>query len=179
VAIVITCTIIVETCCTKFVWVESTRIMFVRIQRLSLVMTIFTCLHVWWGKRWKTSLYTWAPFSDVIVTMIFWSVSWATMCSFLHVQHNKWIPKSSMVWSHWHHERCTIVGYDISKQIWSATRKWAKDKWNERVLGQANNQALAVGLAQEWRHAHTTSKGAFDRSKVNSHLCNKFNWSCI
>jgi SET domain-containing protein len=41
-------------------------------------------------------------------------------------------------------ERCVIVGCGIPKQIWSAIKKWAKEKWNERVVGQANNQALTI-----------------------------------
>jgi len=35
------------------------------------------------------------------------------------------------------------------RDIRNAVKKWAKDKQNERVLGQANNQAPVVGLAQK------------------------------
>jgi len=51
-------------------------------------------------KRWETFFYTWTPLSNVIAAMIFWSVSWIVMHSLSHKQFNKWIPKSSMVWSH-------------------------------------------------------------------------------
>jgi hypothetical protein len=34
------------------------------------------------------------------------------------------------------------VGCDILKGIWNVVKKWAEDKWNEKVLGRANNQAV-------------------------------------
>jgi hypothetical protein len=34
-----------------------------------------------------------------------------------------------------HRERCRILRCGISRQIWNAIRKWAKDKQNEGVLG--------------------------------------------
>ncbi len=74
-----------------------------QVWKLSLVMIISTYFRVWWGKMWKISLYMWAPFFDAIATMVSQSVSWATVHSLPHGQHNKWIPKSSMVWPHWHH----------------------------------------------------------------------------
>jgi hypothetical protein len=99
-----------------------------------LVMTISTHLCVWWGKRWETSLCTWAPIFNMMAIMIFQNISYVAMHSLSHGQCNKWIPKSSMVWPHWHHERCGTIGCGIPKQIQSAIRKWVKDKWNERVL---------------------------------------------
>jgi hypothetical protein len=164
-AIVIACVIIVKTHCTKSVCVDLTMITSARVRKLSLVMTISTRLCVWQRKRWETSLYTWAPLFDVIIAMVFQSISWAAMHSFPHRQHSKWIPKSLMVWSHWHRERCAIVRCGISRQIWSVVRKWAKDKWNERVLGQVNNQAVTIGPTQEWKHACTISEEPFARKR--------------
>jgi hypothetical protein len=40
-------------------------------------------------------------------------------------------------------------------------KKWLEDKQNEKVLGQANNQAPITWPAQERRCVHTTSKGTF------------------
>jgi hypothetical protein len=97
-------------------------------------------------------------------------VSWVVVRSFLHEQCNKWIPKSSMVWPHWHCERCGIIGCGIPKQIQNVVRKWAEDKRNKRVLGQANNQALTTGHAHKC--AHTTFERAFAKKEVNSCLCN-------
>ncbi len=71
-----------------------------------------------------------------------------------------------MVWPHWHHQRCGTVGCGIANQIQSVIRKWAKDKWNEKVLGQINNQALVVKLAREWRHARITIEGTFAKNKI-------------
>ncbi len=36
------------------------------------------------------------------------------------------------------------IGCGISKQISSVVRKWAKEKWNEGVLKQTNNQAFVL-----------------------------------
>jgi hypothetical protein len=71
-----------------------------KFKKLSLAMTISIHLHVWQGKRWETPICTWAPLSDVMVTMVCWIVSWAAMCSLLHEQCSNWIPKSSIVWPH-------------------------------------------------------------------------------
>jgi hypothetical protein len=116
----------------------------------------------------------WTPLSNVIVTMISQSVSCATMRSLLHGQHSKWIPKSLMVWTHWHCERCETIGCGISKRIRNVVRKWMKDKQNEGVLGWANNQALVARPTQEQRCAHIISKRKFAKSELNSYLCN---WS--
>jgi len=116
----------------------------------------------------------WAPLFDAIATRISWNVSWATMHSFPHKQRNKWIFKSSMVSSHWHCEKYKNIGCGIPKQIWNALRKLAKDKQNEGVLGQVDNQALAIRHAQEWKHAHTTFEKTSIKSQINSCSCN---WS--
>ncbi len=50
----------------------------------------------------------------------------------------------------------------------------AKDKLNEKVLGQINNQALVVKLAREWRHVHITFEGTFVKNEINSYSCS---WS--
>jgi hypothetical protein len=118
------------------------------------------------------NLCTWVPLFDAIAATTSWNVSWGTMCSFPHKQHNKWIPKSSIVWPHQHFERYKIVRCGILKWICSVVRKWMEDKRNERVLGRVNNQALDARPTQEWRCAHTTSKGAYVRSEVNSCSCN-------
>jgi hypothetical protein len=131
-ATVVTCDVIIEAHYTKSIRVRPAIKTFVKVRKLSLVMIISTCLHVWWGKMWETSLYMWAPLSDAITTMVSWNVSWAIVHSLPHGQHSKWILKSSMVWPHWHHERCKTIGCRILKQIWNVVRKWAEDKRNER-----------------------------------------------
>jgi hypothetical protein len=117
-ATITTCVIIVEAHYTKFGQIGSTMTKSAKVQKLFLVMTISIHLHVWRGKRWETFFCTWAPFSDAITTTISWSISWAIMRSFSHMQRNKWIPKSLMVWSHWHCERCIIVGCGITNRNW-------------------------------------------------------------
>jgi hypothetical protein len=94
------------------------------------------------------------------------------MCSLSHGQRNKWIPKSSMVWPHWHYEKCEIVGCGIQRWVWSVVRKWTEDNQNERVLGRDNNQALYARPTQECRCARTTSEGTSTKNEVNSCLCN-------
>ncbi len=49
-----------------------------------------------------------------------------------------------------------------------------KDKQNEGVLGQTNNQALTIGPTQEWRCVHTTSEGTFFKNEITSCSCS---WS--
>jgi len=56
-------------------------------------------------------------------------------------------------------------------------KKWVKDKQNERVLGQTNNQAHVVQPTQEWQCAWTTSERAFARNEVNSINSYSCNWS--
>jgi hypothetical protein len=159
---------------TKFGWIGSTMKTSTKVQKLFLLMKISIHFCVWWRKRWKIFFYMWVPLSDVIIAMISWSISWVVVHSLPHGQSSKWIPKSLMVWSHWHLEKCVIVGCGILRWIQSAIRKWAEDKWNEGVLRWTNNQAPIVGLAQEQRCACEIFKGTFVRCKVNSCLCN---WS--
>jgi hypothetical protein len=54
-----------------------------------------------------------------------------------------------MVWAHKHCERWAIVGCGKPKQVHGVVRKWVKDKRNVGVVGQANNQTLALGLTHE------------------------------
>jgi hypothetical protein len=86
------------------------------------------------GKRWETFFYMWTPFSNMIVIMISQCISWAAMHSLLHEQRNKWIPKSSMAWPHWHHERCATVRCGIPRHICSVVRKWVENEPNEGAL---------------------------------------------
>jgi hypothetical protein len=51
-------------------------------------------------KMWEFFFYMWIPLSIAIVITKSWIVSWVVMCSLSHEQHNKWISKSLMVWSH-------------------------------------------------------------------------------
>jgi aspartate carbamoyltransferase regulatory subunit len=46
--------------------------------------------------------------------------------SLSHEQCSKWVPKSSMVWPHWHCERSKTTRCDITKRIWSVIRKWVE-----------------------------------------------------
>ncbi len=138
VAIVATCDVILEAHCTKFVRVGLAMIND-NIRQNSKTISNDDNIHsslFTTKKRWETSFNTWVKLFDVMVAMVSRNISWVTMRSFLREQHNKWIPKSSMVW---HHERCGTVGCGIPRRIQSVVRKWAKDKWNERVLGQINN----------------------------------------
>jgi hypothetical protein len=130
-------------------------------------MTISHRFHVWQGKRWETSLWIQAPLLMWWFATIFQSVSWATVRSFPHKQCNKCIPKSSMVWPHWHYETwCATVGCGILRWVQNVVRKWVEDKWNEEVLGWTNNQAPIARPTQEWRCACTIFEGAFVRSEV-------------
>jgi hypothetical protein len=128
VAIVATCVVIIEAHYTKFGLIKLTMKMSAKVQKLFLVMTISICFCVWWRKRWKTSLYMWVSFFNAIDAMKSRSISWVVVHSLLHGQCSKWIPKSLMVWSHWHLEICAIIGCGISRWIHSAIKKWAEDK---------------------------------------------------
>jgi hypothetical protein len=92
--------------------------------KTSLVMIISIRLYVWQGKRWGTSFCTWAPLSDTTNTITSQNVSWATMHSLSHMQCNKWIPKSLMIWPHLYHERCATIRCDIWKQICNVVKRW-------------------------------------------------------
>jgi len=125
-------------CCWNtlhLIWVNRINMtIFANVRKLFLVMTISIHLRVWWQKKWKTSLCTWTSLFDVIIATISWNVSWVIVRLVPHTQRKKWIPKSSMVRSHWHHEKCTIIGCVILRQIQSLVRKWTKDKQNKGVM---------------------------------------------
>jgi hypothetical protein len=57
---------------------------------------------------------------NAIVAMVSQSISWVVMHLAPHGQCSKWIPKSLMVWSHWHFEKCATIWCGILKQIQSA-----------------------------------------------------------
>jgi hypothetical protein len=139
---------------------------FAKVWKLSTVTTISTRFYVWQGKRWETSLCTWIPFSDTIVVTVSRSVSWAIVRSLQHDQHSKWLPKSSMIWPPWHHERCAIIRCDVLRQIWNVVKKWAEVKQNEGMIKWGNNHDPIARLAHGQRYASTTSKGTFVRSKI-------------
>ncbi len=114
---------------------------------------------------------TCASFSKTIVTIIFQSVSWATVCSFSQGHRSKWVPKLLMVWSHQHCERWATVRCGKPRWVRNVVRKWADDKGNVGVVGQANNQAPTLEPAHEQRRIHMISKGMFIRSEANSCSC--------
>jgi hypothetical protein len=142
-----------------------------KVRKPSTVITISIRLSVWWGKRWEPSFCTWTPFSDIMDTMVFKIISWAIMHSLPYQKCTKWIPKSSMVWPQWHCERCGIVGCGILRQIHKVIWRWAKDKWNERVLEQTNDEVPPTGLTQERRCAHIMFEGASIKREINFYSC--------
>ncbi len=99
-AIVVTCVVVVEAHCKKSVQVRLATTMSTKVRKSSLMMTISTHLRVWQGQRWETILSTWAPFFNAIIAIVFQNVSWVAMCSLLHGQHSKCIPKSLMLQPH-------------------------------------------------------------------------------
>jgi hypothetical protein len=48
-------------------------------------------------------------------------------------------------------------------KVHCVVKKWAKDKSNVGVVGQANNQTLALGFAHEQRCVRMIFEGAFIR----------------
>jgi hypothetical protein len=170
VATLVACVVIIETHYTKSIWIKLAMAMFAKVQKLSLVITISISLHVWWGKRWKTSFCMWAPLFDVIVAMVFQKMSWATMCFSHTCNVTNGYPNHQ-----WCCERCKNIWCGIPKWIWNVVRKWAEDKQNEWVLRRTNNQAHVVKPTfEERRHVCTTSKGTSSESKINSYSCS---WS--
>ncbi len=72
----------------NLMWVNRINMtMFANVWKLSPVMTISIHLHVWWQTKWKTSLCTWASFSNAIIATISWNVSWVIMRSLPHTQN--------------------------------------------------------------------------------------------
>ncbi len=104
-------------------------------------------------------------------TKISRNVLWVIVCSFPQGHWSKLILKLSMVWSHWHCERCTIIRCGKPRWIHNVVRKWADDKRNVGVVGWINNQALAPGRTHEQRCVHVMFKGMFIKRETNSCLC--------
>jgi hypothetical protein len=171
--IIIACVVIVKVCYTIFVWITSTMTTSIKVQKLILMIWIFICCRVWQGKRWETSLWTFAPLSKVIAMIISQSVSWVTIRSFLQGHQSKWVPRSSMIWPHRHHERWAMVRCGKSRQVHSAAKKWTKDKWNASVVGRSNNQMPAPGPTHEWRCARMIFEKTFTKSEANSYSCRR------
>jgi hypothetical protein len=155
--------------------------MSIKVQKLFWVIKMSTCCQMWRGKRWETSLWTCASLSKAIVAIVSQNVSWVIVCSLPQGQQNKWVPRSSMVWPHWHHERWTIVGCGKPRWVQNVVRKWVIDKRNVGVVGRTNNQVLALGPTHEQRHAHAISKGSSTEREANSYSCKPstkktYNW---
>jgi hypothetical protein len=90
---IVACVIIVKTHCTKSIWIGSIMTTFAKVQKIVFSddnIHSFPCMV---GKRWETSLCAWAPLFDIMVTMVYWSVSWVAMHSLSHEQCSKWISK--------------------------------------------------------------------------------------
>jgi hypothetical protein len=56
IAMIITCVVVVDACCTIFVQTKSTMMMSIKVWKSFLMIRISTPCQVWWGKRWETSL---------------------------------------------------------------------------------------------------------------------------
>jgi hypothetical protein len=124
---------------TISLWVESTMIISIKVQKLFLVIKISIYRWVWWRKRWETSFLACVPFSKAIAMTISQSVSWVVICSFPQGHLSKWVHRSSMVWPHWHFERLATMGCGKSKWVHDVVRKWIKDKQNAGVARQIYN----------------------------------------
>jgi len=67
-------------------------------------------------------------------------------CTLTPVGHwIKWVPRLSMVCSHWHNERWATIGHGKPKWVCSVLRKWDKDGQNASVIRWTNNQAPTLG----------------------------------
>ncbi len=87
--IVVACIVIIEAHCTKSIWVKSVMTTSARVQKKSLMMTISIRLSVWRRKKWETFFCTWGSLSNVITTMVSWSISWVVVRSLPHKQRSK------------------------------------------------------------------------------------------
>ncbi len=136
--IITTCVVVIDVHCTIFVQVGLTMIMSIKVHKPSLVIKIFIQCLVWEGNRWETSFWTCVPLFKAIVATLSQSVLWVVVCSLPQGHWNKWVPRSSMIWSHLHHERWAIERCGKPRQICNVVRKWAKDIWKKSVVGRAN-----------------------------------------
>jgi len=148
--------------------------MSIKVWKPSLIIRISTSHQVWQRKRWKTSLSTCIVLSKTIIATMSQNVLWATIRSLPHGHRSKWVPRSSMVWPHWHRERCITIGCSKPRQVHSATRKWANDKQNVNVVKQINNQTLALELKHERKHVRVIFKRTSTRREANSCSCKQF-----
>jgi hypothetical protein len=155
-------------CCTITMQVGSTMTTSIKVQKPYLVIRISIHHQVWQRKRWETSLSKCVPLFKTIVVVVSWNVSWAIVRSFPQGHWSKWVPKLSMVWPHWHHERWATIGCGKPRQVCNVIRKWVDDKRNLGVIGQINNQASTPRPTHEQRHVCVISEGTFIQSEKKS-----------
>ncbi len=91
------------------------------------------------GEKVGNPFCIFASRSKIIVTMVSWIMSWVVAHSFSHGHKSKWIPKSSIVCSHWQCEKCATISCDKLRWVCNIIRKWTEDKWNARVVGWVYN----------------------------------------
>jgi hypothetical protein len=92
------------------------------------MIKILICCQIWYREKLKIFLYTCAVIFKAIVAMIYWKISWVAIRLLSHKHQNKWIFKSSMIYSHLQHEKCSTIRYDKPKQIYNNIIEWAKNK---------------------------------------------------
>jgi hypothetical protein len=76
-----------------------------------------------------------------------------------------------MVWSHWHHDKCLIIGCGKPRQVHNVVMKLVEDRQNANVVGWVNNQAFALRITHEWKHACMMSKRTFIKREAISYWC--------
>jgi hypothetical protein len=130
------------------------------------VIRISTHHWMWEGKRSETSFWTCAPLSKTIAMTISQSVSWPTVHSLLQRHQSKWVPWTLMVWPNWHRERWEIEKCEKPKRVHSVVRKWIGEKRNVGLVGQVNNQALALGPTHERNCAYMIFEGTFIKNEA-------------
>jgi hypothetical protein len=135
--IIATCVVIVDVRYTISMRVEWTMTTSIKVQKSFLVIRISIYRRMW--QEWESSFGTWAPLSKTIIVIIFGNVSWVNIHSFSQRHQSKWIPRSSMVWSYWHHDTWTTIVCDMSRWVCNDVRKWAENRWNVGVVGQTTN----------------------------------------
>jgi hypothetical protein len=146
----------------------------IKVRKPFLVIRISIHCRMWWGNRWETFVWTCVPLSRTIVIIISLSVSWVDIHSLLQRHQNKWIPISSMVWPHWHHDKWATIGCSKPRWVHNAIRKWVEDKQNASVVGWANNQALALGPTHKQKCVPMIFEGGSTRSETNFCSCKWF-----
>jgi hypothetical protein len=119
------------------VWVKSTMMTSIKVQSPSLVIRISTHHRVW--RRWDLLLNMCSIFQNNSCDSIMKCIVSYYVHSFLKGHWNKWVPKLSIIWPHWHCERWATIGSCNPRQVRNAMRKWVEDKQNENVIGQVHN----------------------------------------